>query len=69
MATVSKELIRDRTGKIIGRIDTDQYGNKTVRDFYGKIKGRYKKTSNTTIDFYGRIVSYGDATASLLYGK
>ena len=66
---VNKETIRDRNGKIVGWVDTDQYGNKTARDFYGKIKGRYKKTSNTTIDYYGRIVSYGDATVSLLYRK
>jgi hypothetical protein len=66
---VSKECIRDRNGKIIGWIETDHLGNKLARDFYGKIKGRYKKTGNVTIDFYGRIVSYGDATSGLLYKK
>ena len=66
---VNKECIRDRTGKIIGWVETDHLGTKLVRDFYGKIKGRYKKTGNVTLDFYGRIVSYGDATAGLLYRK
>lgn len=66
---VSKDLIRDRGGKILGWVETDHLGNKLVRDFYGKIKGRYKKTGNVTIDFYGRIVAYGDATAGLLYRK
>lgn len=64
---VNKEVIRDRNGKILGWVQTDHLGNKEVRDFYGRIKGRYKKTGNVTIDFYGRIVSYGDVTASLLY--
>lgn len=67
--TVNKECVRDRNGKIVGWIETDHLGNKLVRDFYGKIKGRYKKRSNTTIDFYGKIVSYGDATSGLLYRK
>lgn len=66
---VKKECIRDRNGKIIGWIETDHLGNKLARDFYGKIKGRYKKVGNVTIDFYGKIVSYGDAVAGLLYRK
>ena len=27
-------VVRDWTGKIIGKIETDAQGNKTVRDFY-----------------------------------
>ena len=67
--TVSKETIRDRSGKIIGFITTDHLGNKTARDFYGKIKGQYSKMTNLTKDFYGRIVSQGDSTVGLLYMK
>lgn len=66
---VNKETIRNRAGKILGWIETDHLGNKLVRDFTGHIKGRYKKTGNVTLDFYGKIVTYGDATASLLYKK
>ncbi len=64
---INKDMIRDRNGKIVGWIETDHLGNKVVRDFYGKIKGRYKKAHNATFDFYGRIIAYGDATAGLLY--
>ena len=64
---ISKECIRDRNGKILGWVETDHLGNKLARDFNGKIKCRYKKVGNVTIDFYGKIVSYGDATAGLLY--
>lgn len=63
---VNKECIRDRNGKIIGWIETDHIGNKLARDFNGHIKGRYKKVGNVTLNFNGRIVSYGDSVASLL---
>lgn len=66
---VKKECIRDRNGKIIGWIDTDHLGNKLARDFKGHIKGRYKKVGNVTLDFYGRIVSYGDSVASMITNK
>lgn len=66
---VSKEVIKDRSGKILGWIETDHLGNKVVKDFYGRIKGRYTKMSNLTKDFYGKIVAQGDATAGLLYRK
>ena len=66
---VSKERIRDRAGRIVGWIDTDHLGNKVAKDFYGKIVGRYFKSSNLTKDFYGRIIAHGDATVGLLYKK
>ena len=54
------ETIREFSGKIIGFIDIDSSGNKTARDFYGRILGTYDKNLNVTRDFYGRIVSQGD---------
>ena len=62
----SRETIRDWTGEIIGFIDTDNEGNKTVRDFYGRITGRYDKRFNVTRDFYGRIVAQGDQSAMMI---
>lgn len=64
---VNKEMVRDKSGRIIGWIETDQLGNKLVRDFSGHIKGRYKKVHNATFDFQGKIVAYGDTSAGLLY--
>lgn len=66
---VKKEMIRNRHGKIMGWIETDHLQNKVVRDFNGKIKGRYKKVSNTTLDDRGKIIGYGDGTSSLLFNK
>ena len=54
------QIIRDFSGKILGKIETDHVGNKIVRDFYGHILGRYDKRNDVTRDFYGKIVARGD---------
>lgn len=59
------ETIRDFNGRIIGFIEVDSLGNKTVKDFYKRILGRYHKATNTTRDFYGRIIARGDQSSML----
>ena len=63
---VDKQIIKDWRGKIIGYIETDNYGNKIVRDFYRRILGRYDKKHDVTRDFYGRRVAKGDQCSMLL---
>lgn len=64
---IQKEKIKDWTGKIIGFVETDtNTGNKVLRDFYGRIKGKYNKRLNITQDFYGRQVAKGDQLTMLL---
>lgn len=64
---IQKERVKDWTGKIIGTIETDTVtGNKLVRDFYGRIKGKYIKRLDITQDFYGRQVAKGDNLLLLL---
>ena len=64
---VDKQAIREWSGKIIGWVETDSTtGNKIVRDFYGKILGRYDKSCNVTRDFYGRVLYKGDQVGLLL---
>ena len=60
------ERITDFYGRCIGTIETDGSGNKTVKDFYGKILGHYERSSNITKDFYGKILYHGDMSAALL---
>jgi len=61
-----KTTIKDWAGKVIGFIETDERsGNKIVRDFYGKILGKYDKQYDVTRDFYGRIVAKGDQSSML----
>lgn len=68
MNVKSKQDIRTFTGKKIGTIYTDYNGDKEVRDFYGRLLGRYNKKSDVTRDFYGRIVSRGDNLTMFLAG-
>lgn len=60
------QIIKDFGGTIAGYIETDEKGNKIVRDFYRVILGKYDKKNNVTRDFYGRIIARGDASASLI---
>lgn len=64
---IQREKIKDWTGKIIGFIDTDSVtGNKLIKDFYGRIRGKYIKRLDITQDFYGRTVAKGDQSAMML---
>jgi hypothetical protein len=61
----NRQTIKAWNGKIIGSIETDAYGNKTIRDFYGKILGRYIKSLDVTRDFRGKLIAKGDQSAML----
>ena len=61
-----KTPIKDFYGRIIGWVQEDSNGNKKLTDFQGGIKGRYDKATDTTRDFYGRIVAKGDQLSMLL---
>ena len=60
------ERITNFYGQCLGTIETDSSGNKTVKDFYGRVLGKYEKSSNVTKDFYGKILYHGDMAAALL---
>ncbi len=64
-----KEAIKDFSGRILGYIETQGNGDKTCTDFYGRILGYYRKSSNTTVDFYHRIFARGDAVVAFLFIK
>lgn len=63
---MSRETIREFNGRIIGYIETDFRGDKKVTNFSGKILGYYRKSNNATVDFSGKILYFGDASALLL---
>ena len=61
-----KTPIKDFYGRIIGWVQEDSNGNKKLTDFQGRIIGRYDKATDTTRDFYGRVVAKGDQLSMLL---
>lgn len=60
------ERICEFSGMCIGTIETESNGDKTVRDFSGRILGYYKRSSNVTTNFSGQIIWRGDMAAALL---
>ena len=63
---MAKEYIREWNGKIIGSYETDSQGRIVLRDFQGRILGRYDARENKTRDFQGRIVGQGNTLGMLL---
>ena len=64
---INKVPVKAVTGHILGWIEEDTVtGNKTVRDFYGRILGKYEKHLDLTRDFYGKIIARGDHSSMLL---
>lgn len=63
---IDRFVVRNFYNQILGVIETEDNGNKTVRDFYGHILGKYQKSDNTTRDFYGRIIARGDQCSMLI---
>lgn len=63
---MSTETVRNSYGWVLGKIETSPNGDKTVRDFYGRIQGRYDSRYNVTRDFYGKVIAKGDAAAGLI---
>lgn len=63
---MGKEAVRDFSGKIIAWVEPQSNGDIIVRDFYGKILGRYDKGCDVTRDFYGKIIARGDCHGMLI---
>ncbi|MBQ8738675.1 MAG: hypothetical protein IJZ04_04170 [Clostridia bacterium] len=66
---MNRIFIKDFSGKIIGSIEILPNGDKVVRDYLCKILGRYEKSTNTTKDYYGKIIARGDCCSLLLSTK
>jgi hypothetical protein len=64
-----EEYIRDfNTRQIIGILRTLNNGDVEAREFSSrKILGFYRAKKNTTTDFYGKMLTKGNAAAGLIY--
>lgn len=61
-----EELIKDYYGRIIARTEKQPNGDIVVKDFYYRIVGKYEAMTDTTRDFYGRVVAQGNAVGLLI---
>lgn len=62
----AKTNIKDFCGRVIGTVVEERNGDKTIKDFYGRPLGYYKKGRDVTTDFHGRVVASGDQLSMLL---
>lgn len=65
---MKRETLRDASFNIVGYVETDDMGNKTVRDPSFQTKGFYSKGSNVTQDSSFKNLAWGDQTRILLKG-
>jgi hypothetical protein len=65
---MKRETLRDASFNIIGYVETDDRGNKTVRDPSFQTKGFYSKGSDVTQDSSFKNLAWGDQTRILLKG-
>jgi hypothetical protein len=58
--------LRDRSGRLLGRIRTRSDGSQELRDSVGRLLGTYHPKSNQTRDPLGRLVGTGNLLTTLL---
>lgn len=63
---MAKQYIKDFYGRVIGSLEELSNGDIIAKDFHGRVKGKYKKSDNTTRDFYGRVIARGNQLGMLL---
>jgi len=63
---MSKQELRDRSGRLIGKIEIQSSGKHEGRDASGRLKGTYDPRTNETRDSSGRLVGKGDMLSSLI---
>ena len=54
------DTIKDFYGKTVAFIETDEQGNKVIKDCFGKVLGGYDKCLDVTTDAEGDLVAKGD---------
>ena len=63
---MAQEILKDRMGRVIGRITTDKFGTQTITDAFGRKKGSYSPRENTTRDAFGKPFGQGNLLTDLL---
>ena len=60
------KTLRDRNGRIIGKIETRSDGQQILRDGNGRRVSEYSPRDNVTRDRTGRRIGFGDLLVKLL---
>ena len=60
------QILHDRRGLVIGRLEQRSTGKIVARDARGLILGTYDLREGTTRDARGLVAAHGDALAALL---
>ncbi|ACK86089.1 hypothetical protein [Methylorubrum extorquens] len=65
--TAAVEIIRDKRGVIVGRLETQNLTKKTIaRDTHGLLVGQYDHRANVTRDARGILVGTGNLLPALV---
>jgi hypothetical protein len=63
---MTKQDLRDRTGRLIGRIKETSTGRLEIRTASGRLLGRYNPKNNQTRTASGKLVGKGNLLTTLL---
>lgn len=63
---MNKQELRDRNGKLLGKISETSSGKYEIRDINGKLLGKYDEASNSTRDVNGRLIGRGNLLVTFL---
>ena len=62
----TNQELRDKNGRLIGKITKTSSTREEIRDASGRLKGYYNPQTNETRDAQGRLVGKGNLLSSLL---
>jgi hypothetical protein len=54
--------IKKPNGQLVGYYECEDNGDKTIRDYTGRILGYYSKSYDRTMDHRRSIIAYGDVS-------
>lgn len=61
-----EQILKDDRGRVIGKIKEISVGKFEIRDYTGRIRGRYDAKTNETRDDRGRLYGKGNLLTKLL---
>ena len=65
---MGRVTIKTYNGRIVGYIE-DNGSERIAKSYNGAILGKYSYSTDTTRDYSGRVLSYGDITPALVWEK